>query len=53
MRTRFGKLVGPVIAWRQRRRTRQVVDLLLSPDSERAPARATLAYYNQVGDPSV
>jgi hypothetical protein len=25
----------------------------LTPDPERAPARATLAYYNQVGDPSL
>jgi hypothetical protein len=25
----------------------------LAADPERAPARATLAYYNQVGDPSV
>jgi hypothetical protein len=25
----------------------------LMPDPERAPARAILAYYNQVGDPSL
>jgi hypothetical protein len=37
----------------QRRRARHAADSLLMPDSERAPARATLAYYNQVGDPSV
>jgi hypothetical protein len=41
-----------VMAWRRRRRGGQVADLLLTPDPERAPARATLAYYNQVGDPS-
>ena len=34
-------------------RARQAADPLLMPDPERAPARATLAYYNQVGDPSL
>jgi len=53
MLTRIGELVRLVMAWRRRRRGRQAADLLLTPDSERAPARATLAYYNQVGDPSV
>jgi hypothetical protein len=41
-----------VMAWRRRRRGRRAADLLLTPDPERAPARASLAYYNQVGDPS-
>jgi hypothetical protein len=53
MLTRIGGLVGLVMAWRRHRRARQAADPLLSPDPERAPARATLAYYNQVGDPSV
>jgi hypothetical protein len=53
MLTRIGELVRRVMAWRQRRRARQVADALMTPDPERAPARATLAYYNQVGDPSV
>jgi uncharacterized protein (DUF1330 family) len=35
------------------RRARQAADLLLLPEPERAGARTTLAYYNQVGDPSV
>ena len=53
MLTRIGELIGLVRAWRRRRRGRQAADPLLSLDSERAPARATLAYYNQVGDPSL
>ena len=40
------------IAWRHRR-ARQAADPLLLPEPERVWARATLAYYNQVGDPSV
>jgi hypothetical protein len=52
MLTRIGELRGLVRAWRQHRR-RQAADPLLWLDSERAPARATLAYYNQVGDPSL
>ena len=44
-------LLRLVMAWR--RLGPQMADPLLSPDLERAPARATLAYYNQVGDPSV
>jgi hypothetical protein len=47
-----GDLMRLVMAWRRRRRARQAADPLLTPDLERAPARATLAYYNQVGDPS-
>ena len=46
-------LVRPVMAWRRRGRGPHVADPLLSPDPERASARATLAYYNQVGDPSL
>jgi hypothetical protein len=53
MPTRIGERVRRVMAWRQRRRARHAADPLLTPDPERAPARATLAYYNQVGDPSV
>jgi hypothetical protein len=53
MLTRIGELVRLVMAWRQRRRARQAADPLLTPDPERAPARASLAYYNQVGDPSL
>jgi hypothetical protein len=53
MLTRIGELVRFVMAWRQRRRARQAADPLLMPDPERAPARAILAYYNQVGDPSL
>jgi hypothetical protein len=53
MPTRIGELVRLVMAWRRRRRARHAADSLLTPDPERAPARATLAYYNQVGDPSV
>jgi hypothetical protein len=53
MLTRTGELVGLVMAWRQRRRARQAADPLLTPEPERAPARATLAYYNQIGDPSL
>jgi hypothetical protein len=41
------------MAWRQRRRARPAADPLLWLDCERAPARATLAYYNLVGDPSL
>jgi hypothetical protein len=52
MLTRIGELVRRVMAWRRHRHGRQAADLLLTPDAERAPARATLAYYNQVGDPS-
>ena len=44
-------LLRLVMAWR--RLGPQMADPLLSPDLERAPARADLAYYNQVGDPSV
>ena len=53
MLTRIGELVRLVMAWRQRGRARQAADPLLTPDPERAPARAILAYYNQVGDPSL
>jgi len=49
--TRIGELVRLVRAWP--RRARQAADPLLMPDPERAPARAILAYYNQVGDPSL
>jgi len=45
-------LLRLVMAWRRRRLGPQMADPLLPPDLERAPARATLAYYNQVGDPS-
>ena len=48
---RIGELVRLVMAWP--RRARQAADTLLMPDPERAPARAILAYYNQVGDPSL
>ena len=53
MLTRIGELVRRIMAWRQGRRARQAADALLTPDPERAPARAILAYYNQVGDPSL
>ena len=53
MLTRIGELVRLVMAWRQGRRAGQVADPLLTSDPERAPARAILAYYNQVGDPSL
>ncbi len=53
MLTRIGELVRLVLAWRQGRRARQAADPLLTPDTERTPARAILAYYNQVGDPSL
>ena len=53
MLTRIRELVRRIMAWRQGRRARQAADPLLTPDPERAPARATLAYYNQVGDPSL
>jgi hypothetical protein len=51
MLTPIGELVRLVMTWR--RRARQAADPLLMADPERAPARATLAYYNQVGDPSL
>ena len=51
MLTRIGVLVELVMA--RRRRACQAADPLLMPDPERAPARAILAYYNQVGDPSL
>jgi len=47
-----GGLVRLVLAWRHRR-ARQAADLLLLPEPERVWARAILAYYNRVGDPSV
>ena len=53
MLTRIGALVRRIIAWRHGRRARQAADPLLTPDPERAPARAILAYYHQVGDPSL
>jgi hypothetical protein len=53
MLTRIGELVRLVMAWRQGRRVRQAADPLLTPDPERAAARAIVAYYNQVGDPSL
>ena len=53
MLTQIGELVRRVMAWRQGRRARQAADTLLMPDPERAPARAILAYYNRVGDPSL
>jgi uncharacterized protein (DUF1330 family) len=49
---RIGGLVRLVLAWRQHR-ARHAADLLLSPEPAREGPRATLAYYNQVGDPSV
>jgi uncharacterized protein (DUF1330 family) len=52
MLLRIGGLVRLVLAWR-RRRARQAADLLLLPEPERVRARATLAYYNRVSDPSV
>jgi putative flavoprotein involved in K+ transport len=45
-------LLRLVMAWR-RRRGPHMADPLVSPDPERASARATLAYCNQVGDPSL
>jgi hypothetical protein len=51
MLTRIAELVQLVMALP--RRARQAADPLLIPDPERAPARAILAYYNQVGDPSL
>jgi hypothetical protein len=51
MLTRIDELVRLIMAWR--RHARQAADPLLTPDPERAPARAILAYYNQVGDPSL
>jgi hypothetical protein len=51
MLMRIGELVRLIMAWRQGRRARQAADPLLTPDPERAPARAVLASYNQVGDP--
>ena len=53
MLTRIGELVRLVLAWQQGRRAQQAADPLLAPDPERAPARAILAYYNQVGYPSI
>jgi hypothetical protein len=53
MLTRIRALTRLVMAWRQGRRARHAADPLLTPDPERAPARAILAYYNQVGDPSL
>jgi hypothetical protein len=53
MLTRIGGLVRLVLAWRRQRRARRAADPLLSSDPERVWARATLAYYNRVGDPSV
>jgi uncharacterized protein (DUF1330 family) len=52
MLSQIGARARLVLAWRQRR-ARPAADLLLLPESERLPARTTLAYYNQVGDPSV
>lgn len=51
MLIRIGGLVRLGLAWRRHRRARRAADPLLSPDPERAWARATLAYYNRVGDP--
>jgi uncharacterized protein (DUF1330 family) len=50
--SRIGGLARRVLAWRHRR-ARQAADLLLLPELERVGARATIAYYNRVGDPSV
>jgi uncharacterized protein (DUF1330 family) len=52
MFSRIGGLVRLVLAWRHRR-ARQAADPLLVPEPARVRARATLAYYNRVGDPSV
>jgi uncharacterized protein (DUF1330 family) len=52
MPSQIGARARLVLAWRQRR-ARPAADLLLLPESERLPARTTLAYYSQVGDPSV
>jgi uncharacterized protein (DUF1330 family) len=52
MLSQIGARARLVLAWRHRR-ARPAADLLLLPESERLPARTTLAYYNQVGDPSV
>ena len=52
MHSRIGGLARRALAWR-RRRARQAADLLLLPEPERLRARTTLAYYNQVGDPSI
>jgi hypothetical protein len=53
MLTRIAELVRRVTAWRQPRRAGQAADPLLTSGPERALARAVLAYYNQVGDPSL
>jgi hypothetical protein len=50
MLTRIGELVRLIMAWWQGRRARQAADPLLTPDPERALARAILSS-NQVGDP--
>jgi uncharacterized protein (DUF1330 family) len=52
MRLRIGGLVRRVLAW-PHRRARQPADPLLLAEPERVGARATLAYFNRVGDPSV
>jgi hypothetical protein len=51
MLTQFRALLRRVRAW-QRRRAQLRGDPLLPPDAERAGARATLDYYNRVGDPA-
>jgi hypothetical protein len=51
MLTRFRTLLRRVRA-SQRRRAQLSGDPLLPPDAERARARATLDYYNRVGDPA-
>jgi hypothetical protein len=51
MLTRFRALLRRVRA-SQWRRAQLSGDPLLPPDAERARARATLDYYNHVGDPA-
>ena len=51
MLTRFRALLRRIRA-SQRRRAQLSGDPLLPPDGERARARATLDYYNRVGDPA-
>jgi hypothetical protein len=51
MLTRFCALLRRIRA-SQRRRAQLSGDPLLPPDAERARARATLDYYNRVGDPA-
>jgi hypothetical protein len=51
MLTRLRALLGRIRA-SQRRRAQLSGDPLLPPDAERAAARATLDYYNRVGDPA-